>query len=63
MQRTHPLPRGATDLMGPLVVLAASAQTTSLSAIPPCAKVIGWPCYNPVPNLGVEENETCHIRN
>src|SRR5882762_11931467 len=27
-----PLPRGGTDLMGPLVVLRSSAQTASLSA-------------------------------
>src|SRR5687768_11773996 len=30
-QRTHPLPRGGTDLMGPLVVLRASTQGLSLT--------------------------------
>src|SRR2546425_13353688 len=29
MQRTHPLPHGGTDLMGPFVVLRASTQTAS----------------------------------
>src|SRR2546423_15293784 len=29
MQRTHPLPRGGTDLIGPIVVLRASTQTAS----------------------------------
>ena len=30
MQRTHPLPRGGTDLMGPLVAPGASTQTDPL---------------------------------
>src|SRR3989442_7599191 len=29
MQRTHPLPHGGTDLMGPFVVLRESTQTAS----------------------------------
>jgi hypothetical protein len=29
---THPLPRGGTDLMGPILVLRSSTQTASVSA-------------------------------
>jgi hypothetical protein len=30
MQLSYPLPRGGTDLMGPIVVLRASTQTASV---------------------------------
>jgi len=36
MQLTHPLPRGGTDLIGPIVVPGASAELHDYTVAPIC---------------------------